>query len=96
MRRSRCLKFSEVESKIQAYADELWFSKPTMKCTRKWLKSYHDSYNSPRYRIELRVLEGSPAKLIVVIDHCYKQAFIYDGTMRKLVRLSWRFSNVAS
>ena len=29
---------------------------------RRWLKSFIDPYNNERYRIELYVLEGSPAR----------------------------------
>ena len=36
---------------------------------RKWLEAHADSYKNPQYRIQLLVLEGSPAKGYVVVDY---------------------------
>lgn len=36
---------------------------------RKWLTAYVDSYSDKDYRIEILVLEGSPAKGVVLINY---------------------------
>jgi len=36
---------------------------------RRWLNTYCDSYEDSSYRVEIFVLEGSPVKGVVLVDH---------------------------
>ena len=36
---------------------------------REWLESHCDSYENPKYRLALLVLEGSPAKGAIIINY---------------------------
>ena len=51
---------------------------------RKWLKAHVDSYKNKDYRIELFVLEGSPAKGFVIADYGHNCAMAFNAWGRKI------------
>jgi len=57
---------------------------------RLWFKAVpEDSYGDERYRVELWVLEGSPVKQIVIINHYLKEMYCHNFALRKQIRFFW-------
>jgi hypothetical protein len=55
---------------------------------RKWLVTYADSYDEPRFRIELQVLEGSPARGYIVASPDSITAFdMCDRIIKRFERI---------
>jgi hypothetical protein len=57
---------------------------------RPWLEAHVDSYGSAKYRIQVFVLEGSPAKGYVVANYGHTRVQAFDGRGKKLVEYSLR------
>lgn len=92
MRTVRCQDLNDALNKLQKYVDKVWHSTPgfTEEDRRKWFKAVpEDSYGDERYRVELWVLEGSPVKQIVIINHCLKELICYSGALRKRICFFW-------
>ncbi|MDD5736666.1 MAG: hypothetical protein PHH20_00050 [Candidatus Omnitrophica bacterium] len=92
MRTIKCQSLNDAINELQKYVDKIWHSNPrfTEADRRKWFKAVpEDSYGDERYRVELWVLEGSPVKQIVIINHCAKEICCYDFTMHKQIRFLW-------
>jgi hypothetical protein len=92
MKTVKCQNFSDAINKLQKYVDGIWHSRPgfTESDRRKWFKAVpEDSYSEEKYRVELWVLEGSPAKQIVIINHLMKEICCHDFTLRKEIRFVW-------
>lgn len=52
---------------------------------RKWLEaSAPDSYSNPEYRMTLLVLEGSPPKGFVVVNHPRRKAIAFDAFCNRI------------
>ena len=90
----KCQNLEDALVKLQAYVDATWHSYKGFKekghDKRKWLKAIPpDSYESDRYRMELWVLEGSPAKQIVLINHCFKRIDCFEGGGMKVKIFIW-------
>lgn len=93
MKKIRCSDLNDAISKLQKYVDLEWHWRKDKEDRRKWLKSIPlDSYSDSRYRFELWVLEGSPAKAVVVIDHSNKNLYLHDSGLSKQVLFSWNLS----
>jgi hypothetical protein len=58
---------------------------------RRWLEAHADSYENPKYRIQLFVLEGSPAKGYVVIDYGHHRVQAFDVRGKRLKHLKTGF-----
>ena len=92
MRTVECQSLSDAIDKLQKYVDKIWHSSPgfTEADRRQWFKAVpEDSYGEEHYRIELWVLEGSPVKQIVIINHCMKEICCFDHTLSKEIRFVW-------
>ena len=92
MRTVKCQSLSDAIDKLQKYVDRIWHSSPrfTEADRRKWFKAVpEDSYGGERYRVELWVLEGSPVKQIVIINHCMEEIYCFDDTLSKEIRFVW-------
>ena len=93
MRTVKCRDLSDAVNGLQKYIDRIWHSYPGFTESsgrRRWLKAVpEDSYGEDRYRVELWVLEGSPVKQIVVINHTMKEICCHDGTLHKEIRFVW-------
>ena len=92
MRTVECQSLSDAIDKLQKYVDRIWHSSPrfTEADRRKWFKAVpEDSYGEERYRVELWVLEGSPVKQIVIINHCMEEIYCFDDTLSKEIRFVW-------
>ena len=92
MRTVKCQNLSDAIDKLQKYVDRIWHSSPrfTEADRRKWFKAVpEDSYGEERYRVELWVLEGSPVKQIVIINHCMEEIYCFDETLSKEIRFVW-------
>jgi hypothetical protein len=92
VRTVKCRSLNDAINKLQKYVDEIWHSSPrfTEADRRKWFKAVpEDSYGDERYRVELWVLEGSPVKQIVIINHNVKEICCHDFTLRKEIRFVW-------
>ena len=92
MRTVKCQSLSDAIDKLQKYVDRIWHYSPrfTEADRRKWFKAVpEDSYGEERYRVELWVLEGSPVKQIVIINHCMDEIYCFDDTLSKEIRFVW-------
>ena len=92
MRTVECQSLSDAIDKLQKYVDKVWHSSPrfTEADRRQWFKAVpEDSYGEEHYRIELWVLEGSPVKQVVIINHCMKEICCFDHTLSKEIRFVW-------
>ncbi len=92
MRTVKCQNLSDAINWLQKYVDKVWHSKPsfTQADRREWFKAVpEDSYGEEKYRVELWVLEGSPVKQIVIINHFTKEICCHDFTLHKLIRFVW-------
>lgn len=94
MRTVKCQGFDDAVNRLQEYVDRYWHAHLGFKANelekRKWLKTVpQDSYGDKHYRVELWVLEGSPAKQIVVINHYMKEILCFSGSLVKEVRFVW-------
>ena len=92
MKNTQCNNYEDAICKLQNFIDYNWHNnmngKPLEK--RQWLKSSpKNSYNEERYKIEMWVLEGSPIKQIVIINHCMKQIVCFDSWMKKTKEFTW-------
>ena len=89
MRIVKCSNYEDAVNKLQQYVDAFWHRNPGGH-RRQWLKAIPaDSYRDKAYRVELWVLEGSPVKQIVVINHCMKDIHCHDYLLRKEIRFVW-------
>lgn len=94
MRRTQCDTYEEAVIKLQKYVDKRWHTSkgivfPEEK-KRKWLKATpEDSYGDSNYKIELWVLEGSPVKQIVIVNHERKEICCYSWTLKKEMTFAW-------
>jgi len=97
MRTVKCRNLSDAIDKLQKYVDRIWHSYPGFTESggrRRWFKAVpEDSYGNDRYRVELWVLEGSPVKQIVVINHTMKEICCHDYTLHKEIRFVWYITN---
>lgn len=92
MRTIKCNSVREAESSLQEYVDGIWHDYPqfTPEHRRRWLNATPpDSYSDDQYRIELRVLEGSPVKLICIVNHYKKEIMCYNYLLEKQAKFSW-------
>jgi len=93
MRTVKCKSLSDAIDKLQKYVDKVWHSYSGFTEShgrRRWLKAVpEDSYGEERYRVELWVLEGSPVKQIVIINHCMEEIYCFDDTLSKEIRFVW-------
>lgn len=94
MRTVKCQNFDDAINRLQEYVDRYWHSHLGFKASglekRKWLKAVpKDSYGSEQYRVELWILEGSPVKQIVIINHCMKEICCHGFTLKKEIRFVW-------
>jgi hypothetical protein len=55
---------------------------------RNWIEAHADSYKNPLYRIQVFVLEGSPAKGCVVADYGHGVVQAFDAHCKKLKQFS--------
>jgi hypothetical protein len=55
---------------------------------RKWLEVHVDSYENTNYKIQLSVLEGSPAKGYVVADYGREIVQAFDPWGKRLKRFT--------
>ena len=84
MKTVRCQNIEDGVKKLQEYVDNAWGEK------RRWLKSVpKDSYDEKRYRVELWVLDGSPVKQIVIINHNSHEIYCFDRLLYKQARFIW-------
>ena len=94
MRKVRCKSYEDAVAKLQAYVDQTWNIwkgriYPDEK-KRRWLKAIpEDSYGEKQYRVELWVLEGSPVKQIVIVNHLMKSIYCHDSTLYKEALFTW-------
>ena len=94
MRKVRCKSYEDAVAQLQAYVDYWWNTRRGMvfpeEKKRRWLKAIpEDSYNGKKYRVELWVLEGSPVKQIVIVNHLRKSIYCHDWTLRKEALFVW-------
>jgi len=88
MKTVKCKSLDEAVNNLQQYIDSRWHHRSVQK--GKWLKTVpEDPYSSKDYRVELWLLEGSPAKQVVIINHYIKEICCYDVWLRKQIRFVW-------
>ena len=94
MKKVHCKSFKEAIDKLQKHVDNNWHNSLQHKSgelpKRRWLKSIpEDSYGDSNYRIELWVLEGSPAKEVALIDHGHGTIICHSGSLLKEIIFTW-------
>jgi len=97
MKTVKCQNLDDAINKLQEYVDRYWHSSPkfTEEDRRKWLKAVpEDSYGEEKYRVELWVLEGSPVKQIVIINHFMKEICCHGFTLKKEIRFVWDWKSM--
>jgi len=88
----KCKDLNDSILKLQEYVDDMWHSSNRFKeeDRRKWFKAVpEDSYGDNKYRVELWVLEGSPVKGIVVVNHYRKHIYYHNYDMKKRCKFFW-------
>ena len=79
--RIECQSLKDAIGKLQEYADYEWCLAADK--SRRWQKAIpQDSYGDKEYKIELWTLEGSPAKLVVIINHFRQIINCYSDRMK--------------
>ncbi len=78
----KTVKVSTLEDAIQAASAEhaaAWGAE------REWLCAIPaDSYGEREHRIEIRVLQGSPPRAIMIVNHGHKSVSVYDSSGRRV------------
>lgn len=105
MRTIRCKGLDEAIIKLQSYVDRYWHFQVDRNGypirnriidesrKREWLKATpKDSYGNKDYRVELWVLEGSPAKQIVIINHAMNQIYCFNSMLGKELRIIYGYN----
>lgn len=94
MKTFKCDNLEDAKEKLQDYIDINWHIRKGRLVDdadrRQWFKAIpKDSYDEPQYRVELWVLEGSPVKQIVIINHRMFEIICHDGRMIKEAKFTW-------
>ncbi len=90
MRKVKCSGLADAIEKLQCYINERWPGMNNSICKRKWLKATpKDSYGDKTYRIEIWVLEGSPVKALVIVDHHNKEICCHGPWIEKERLFYW-------
>jgi len=86
----QCTSKEDSLAKMQVFVDLEWHRNYPKKDRRRWLKCIpEDSYTDPVYRIELWVLEGSPIKQMVIINHYAKTICVYSFGGKRVACFYW-------